>query len=168
MKFMIKGVEFFTLFTCCHLIKQDFINPKKTIIFYYGKKENEIKKYIKLDINERFIKCFEKPKDVTIIEIIESNNLPKEKYLIADLNYKNGGFNDYLNHQFYLAGYPDAENIFIEYQNEAFTSSGQIKQVYNNYEFKHTLDTREGSSGSPIYLISNRYAIGILKNGDSK
>ena len=49
-----------------------------------------------------------------------------------------------------------------------FVSSGQIKQVYNNYEFKHNLDTRTSTSGSPVCLISNRYVIGIHKTGDSK
>ena len=35
--------------------------------------------------------------DVTIIEIIESDNIPKDKYLSPDLNYKNEEvFNDYL------------------------------------------------------------------------
>ena len=168
-KFLIKGQQLFTLFTCCHVITQDFVNSKETIVFYYGEKENEIKKYIKLDINERFIKCFEKPIDITIIEIIESDNIPKEKYLIPDLNYKNEGFfNNYLNKKVYLTGYPHAKGIYTEYKNEVFGSSGQITLIYNNYEFEHDLDTREGSSGSPICLINNRCVIGIHKAGDSK
>lgn len=167
-KFKIKGQQLFTLFTCFHVIGQDFVNSKKTIIFYYGEKKNEIKKYIKLDINERFIKCFEKPKDVTIIEIIESDNIPKEIYLDPDLNYKNNGFNDYLNKKLYLAGFPRAEDIYMDYQNEVFVSSGKITDMIDNYAFEHDLDTRKGSSGSPICLINNKCVIGIHTSGNSK
>ena len=42
----------------------------------------------------------------------------------------------------------------------------KIKRVFNNFEFEHTLDTRKGSSGSPICLINNRCVIGIHKAGD--
>ena len=42
----------------------------------------------------------------------------------------------------------------------------KIKRVFNNFEFEHTLDTRPGSSGSPICLINNRCVIGIHKSGD--
>ena len=31
---------------------------------------------ITLDINQRFIKCFDKPIDVTIIEIIDNDDIP--------------------------------------------------------------------------------------------
>ena len=42
----------------------------------------------------------------------------------------------------------------------------KIKRVFNDFELEHTLDTRPGSSGSPICLINNRCVIGIHKSGD--
>ena len=37
--------------------------------------------------------------------------------------------------------------------------------MFNYFEFNHSLDTRCGSSGSPICLISNQGVIGIHKSG---
>ena len=72
----------------------------------------------------------------------------------------------YSESDFYLAGYPSVDDIYKEYKGERHVSSGKIKRVFNNFEFEHTLDTRPGSSGSPICLINNRYVIGIHKAGD--
>ena len=58
-----------------------------------------------LDRNERYIKSFKGPIDVTLIEIIEKDNISGDKYLVPDLNYKNG-FNNYLNNNFYILGNP--------------------------------------------------------------
>ena len=55
--------------------------------------------------NKRIIKCFEKPIDITIVEIIENDNIPDNKYLLPDLNYKYS-YNIYIEEKFYLAGYP--------------------------------------------------------------
>jgi GTP-binding protein EngB required for normal cell division len=60
-----------------------------------------------------------------------------------------------------LAGYP-ADNI---YEKERHISSGKIMSI-NGYEFEHTLDTRQGSSGAPICLFENVQVIGIHKGGD--
>ena len=97
---------------------------------------------------------------------MKSDNIPEDKYLLPDMNYKNGGFNMYSESDFYLAGYPSVDDICNEYEGERHVSSGKIKRVFNNFEFEHTLDTRPGSSGSPICLINNRYVIGIHKAGD--
>jgi len=71
------------LVTNCHVIPEEIINSKQYIeidIEY-----NNEKREIQLDKDQRFIKCFPKPIDITIIEIIESNNLEnKVKYLKRD------------------------------------------------------------------------------------
>lgn len=168
LKFKRKEKFFFSLFTNYHVISQDLVNSCKTINVYYGIKSNETKRQIKLDKTERFIKCFEKPKDVTVIEILKNDNIPEDKYLLPDINYKNGGFNIYSNSGFYLAGYPSVDDIYNQYEGERHVSSGKIKNIFNNYEFEHNLDTRRGSSGSPICLISNKNVIGIHKSGSKK
>ena len=99
-------------------------------------------------------------KDVTVIEILKSDDIPEDKYLMADLNYKYG-YNVYKNRKLFLAGYPDDPM----YQNERHISSGEIKSI-KGFEFEHSIDTRPGSSGAPICLIENLRLIGIHKRGD--
>ena len=149
------------LITCEHVITKYDVNSKIPIQLYYGKKSNEKKKIIVLDYTKRFIACFGgEEKDVTVIEILKSDNIPEDKYLMADLNYKYG-YNIYKNCKLFLAGYPDDPM----YQNERHISSGEIKSI-KGFEFEHSIDTRPGSSGAPICLIENLRLIGIHKRGD--
>ena len=78
------------LITCNHILSSDLINLKKEIIIYFGKKTKEKNRNNILDKNKRFIKSFEEPIDVTLIEIIDKDNIPEEKFLYSDFNYKNG------------------------------------------------------------------------------
>jgi hypothetical protein len=127
---------------------------------YYGKKGNEIKKRIELNSNERFIRCFRQPKDVTIIEIKNYDYIPDYKFLEPDLDYKTGYYR-YLYKKYYLAGYPSVD---YPHQDERHISSGLITKIGENYfEFEHSLDRRFGSSGSPICLLSNEKVVGIHK-----
>ena len=149
------------LITCEHVITKYDVNSKIPIQLYYGKKSNEKKKIIVLDYTKRFIACFGgEEMDVTVIEILKSDNIPEDKYLMADLNYKYG-YNIYKNCKLFLAGYPDDPM----YQNERHISSGEIKSI-KGFEFEHSIDTRPGSSGAPICLIENLRLIGIHKQGD--
>ena len=149
------------LITCEHVITKYDVNSKIPIELYYGKKSNEKKKIIVLDNTKRFIACFGgEEKDVTVIEILKSDDIPEDKYLMADLNYKYG-YNIYKNRKLFLAGYPDDPM----YQNERHISSGEIKSI-KGFEFEHSIDTRPGSSGAPICLIENLRLIGIHKQGD--
>ena len=157
MKFKIKVEQFFFLFTNYHVITQKIVDSKTVIYIYYGIITNETKKSIKLDTNERFIKCFNKPKDVTSIQIFESDNIPKDKFLTPDRSYLDNKYDFYINKNFYLAGYPREDIGPLD----RYNSSGKITEIENNFEFKHTLDTRKGSSGSPILLSSNGKVIGI-------
>ena len=78
------------LMTCYHIIQEQYVDEKLTITLYYGEYDNEKEFKIKLDKKERFIKCFDRPVDVTLVEIIETDNINKNIYLLPDLNYKNG------------------------------------------------------------------------------
>ena len=80
------------------------------------------------------------------------------------LNYKNN-YNNYEKEDLYLSGYP---NYKTKYKNERHISSRVIKKIYEEFQFEHTLDTRGGSSGSPICLSSNLNVIGIHKSGDKE
>ena len=162
MKLNLNGKIKYFLFTCCHVLTQNDVANKKMIKLFYGKKREEKNFSIKLDNKERFIICFPGDKDVTVIEILEKDNIPKSKYLIPDSSYKYG-YDIYKNGRFILAGYPSDEI----YQKERHISSGEIKDIFD-FEFSHSLDARNGSSGSPICLFSNTQVIGIHKQGDKK
>ena len=163
MKLNLNGKIKYFFFTCCHVLTQNDVANKKMIKLFYGKKREEKNFSIKLDNKERFIICFpEEDKDVTVIEILEKDNIPKSKYLVPDSSYKYG-YDSYKKGRFILAGYPSDEI----YQKERHISSGEIKDIFD-FEFSHSLDARNGSSGSPICLFSNTQVIGIHKQGDKK
>ena len=151
------------LLTCNHVIEQKQVDSKSNIKIFYGYKKYESCKDIILDPDQRFIKCFPKPIDITIIQILNSDYIGgEERYLIPDYNYKNG-YNIYLNGNFYLAGYPIFKS---KNTGERHICSGKIKSINNNYEFMHTLDTSSGSSGAPLCLMDDLTVIGIHKKGN--
>ena len=154
-----KKIRYF-LMTCHHVIKEEFVKKKKFITLYYGKSKEEKKFEIKLDRDKRYIKCFKKPLDVTLIEIIKEDEIREDKFLYPDLNYKNKmGYDFYVDKDFYLAGYPQ--------NNERSVSSGKITKILKEkVEFEHSLDAKGGNSGSPICLSNNLLVVGIHKEGD--
>ena len=157
LKLNIKDKKFKCLVTNCHVIPKKFIIDSKTIYIYYGKQQNEITKRITLDKNERFIRCFDELKDITLVEIKNYDYIPDYKFLLPDLEYKNGynGYDQYLYKKYSLARYPYVEN---NHNSERHLSSGLIAKIgYNNnyFEFEHSLGRSFGSSGSPICLLSN-------------
>lgn len=149
------------LVTCEHIVQKKDVDSKVIIKICYGKINEEIIKEINLNDNKRFIKCFDSPVDITLIQIIGEDCIPENKFLIPDFSYKNNsGFNYYLNKDFYSAGYPGDKKI----NGERVICSGKIKEV-KNFEFAHTLDTKNGSSGSPICSVDDGKVIGIHKSG---
>ena len=104
----------------------------------------------------------DKPEDIAIIEIKESDEIYTEvEFLNLDLNFKNRGYSIC----------KDADIFSIEHPggNDASCASGQIKDIYKN-EFEHDIPTDNGSSGCPILLLNNNInligVIGIHKEGD--
>ena len=156
MKINIVKKQYCFLLTCEHTISQDNIDSKITIKIYYGKKNKEVEREIKLDNEKRFIKSYKKY-DATLIEILPEDNIPDKKYLYPDFNYKNG-YDQYINTQLYTAGYPEMS----KYKGDKHFSSGNLKKISSDKKemFHHNCDTREGSSGSPL-LNSNQQVIGI-------
>ena len=160
LRIKIRDRQLYCLVTNDHVIPKEYVTLKKVIFLFYGKKENEIMKKIRLDSSERFIRCFCKPKDITVVEIKNYDYIPEYKFLEPDLDYKSG-YNQYLYKKYYLAGYPAVEQY---HQDERHISSGLITNIGDNYfEFLHSLDRRDGSSGSPICLLSNDKVVGVHK-----
>lgn len=164
MKVKINSIYLSCLLTNFHVIGTQEILNKQIIFLFFGEKEREKKITIKLDTNQRFIKGFSKEIDATVIQILKSDNIPENKFLNYDLNYKSErGYKEYLNKRFCLAGYPKSDIA----KKERHISSGQITGIIKNYQFLHLLDTNKGSSGSPIILMENKNVIGIHTSGGS-
>ena len=73
MKFISNDEVFKYLFTCNHVISAKEIESKKIIIIFDGEINNKKKRSIILAENVRDIQTWEKPIDVTMIEILEEN-----------------------------------------------------------------------------------------------
>ena len=112
-------------------------------------KSENINQKIALNNNERKI-VYLKDKDITAIEILEKDNLiNKVKFLNYDSNCKINDYGNYLDIDTFIMHYPKEE--YLE------CNSGKIIFIKSpkEFQFHHTLDTDEGSSGSPILLFEN-------------
>ena len=148
----IKGEnDFFCLISSEHLIKKSIIQNKETISLYY---DNETqKKEIILDENERFIRDFNDVGiDSTIIEILESDNINKEYFLLPQVDYMNN-ISNLIN-----------KKIQIPY-NLNF-SEGKITKL-NRYEIIINGNIQNCSSGNPVILKDTIKVIGIYKTRNS-
>ena len=127
------------LMTCYHVI-----NPS----LYKNKIELEIhnQKIMQLKFKNRFTKYMDRPEDIAMIEIKESDEIYNEiEYLNYDLNFMNGGYSIYKNADVFTIEFPGGE--------DASCASGKIKDIYDN-EFEHDIPTDYGSSGCPIILLN--------------
>ena len=120
-------------------------------------------KNIKINLENRNVKYFEKPIDITIVEIKESDIFYKEiEFLSYDSNYKQKGYLIYKNVDVFSIEYPHGQ--------EAESASGKIININGN-EFEHNIPTEKGSSGSPIILLNSNknfiQVIGIHKNANT-
>ena len=140
--------------TCYHIINPTLENNKIEL-------EIHNQKIMRLKLNNRFTIYMEKPVDIAIIEIKETDDIYNDvEYLNYDKNFINGGYSIY----------KDADVFSIEHPggDDASCASGKIKDIYDN-EFQHDIPTDKGSSGCPILLLNNNInligVIGIHKEG---
>ena len=142
------------LITNNHVINQNNIYDNIEIEIHNQKK-------MKLNLNNREVKYFPKPKDITMIEIKTSDNIYNDiLFLDYDLNFQKGYY-IYQNAIIFLIQHPGGKNA--EY------ASGKIVNI-NNFEFDHNIGTKSGASGSPIILfnenIDSIQVIGIHKEAN--
>ena len=145
--------EFYCLMTNEHVITKEMIDKKIKIDIYYDSQS----KYRNIELNpdERLIKEFtDIDMDVTVIEIISKDNIPKDYFLLPLIDYMNN-YNELINKEISIIQYPRGEMKY---------SYGIIKS-YEHYEFAHNANTDEGSSGSPIFLRGTTKVLGIHKSG---
>ena len=143
---------FYCLMTCEHFIEKEAIKSKEKIEIYYDNEQKQ--KEIELNENKRYIQNYLYLNiDVIIIEIIKEDNINKKYFLLPNLEYING-YDFFKNKGIYIIQYPNGEDLSH--------SKGIIKSI-NNYEFSHLASTKQGSSGSPIFIENTTKVIGIHK-----
>ena len=141
---------FYCLITNDHIINNESINNNNIINISYEKEVN-----IKLDKNKRYIKSYrDKNLDITVVQILEDDNISKECFLLPELDIKiNNGL---INNDIYIPQYIGGKQLK--------NALGIIKNI-SLYEITHLANTIKGSSGSPIFLKNSNKVIGIHKEG---
>ena len=139
------------LITNYHLINEDLKIEYIEIEIYNNKK-------MKLNLDNRNVKYFPKPKDITLIEIKNDDEIYNDiQFLNYDKNYING-YNIYKDRDIFSIQYSYVRTVPCE--------NGKIISI-NNYEFYHNLPIDDSSSGCPILLLNNNInliqVIGIHK-----
>jgi len=139
------------LITNNHIISQDKINQDFEIEIHDHKK-------FKLNLNNRNIKYFPYPEDITIVEIKNNDTIYNDiEFLECDLDYKN----EYKKYE-----YTPIFLIAFSNSSEPTLATGKIINI-NGFEFEHNIATDKGSSGCPIILFDRNkdlfQVIGINK-----
>ena len=150
------GKQFYCLMTNQHVITPEIIEQNKEIkILYANEKKNLI---IKLDQEDRFIKYYKDSLqiDLTVIQIIDKDNIENGIFLEPNYDYKNG-YQQFNNKTISVVQYPYGEELSI--------SNGKIKKN-NKIIMIHTASTLFGSSGSPIVLKGTDKVLGIHFGGN--
>ena len=146
---------YYFLLTCSSIISEENSENKDSIILYFSSNGKEEKRCIKIEGRAHF--TFFKPHYITLIEIVDSDNISKERFLYPDLNYKEA-FTFYLNKNYYIAGFKNNKN-------KRFISSFDLKCI-DFYKFDHNINKGPYSIGSLICSKDNFNAIGMSINNN--
>ena len=143
------------LVTNNNIISQDKVD-KKDIIFLTS--EGGKKFEIKLDTEERFIKCFGSPIDLTFLEIKYSDQFEYFfRPLAIDTNFKEG-YDKYKNKEIF---------ILDPQKDEESQTIIKIENIKGD-EFEYTYEDNSDFSSFPIILKENNRIIGIPKKNSKQ
>ena len=155
MQMILDNNSYYFLVTCNNIITSEQIDNEETIILYFLTNGKEEKRNLKIDANRTEFVFF-KPLEITVIGIRDSDNIPKDKFLYPDLNYKKG-YGLYMNNSYYIVGFDN--------NNKQFISSCTIEGIMD-FEFMHKTKNGTESFGSLICSKDNFGVIGINKKGE--
>ena len=147
MKIEINGKAKNYLITHNQIIPEEQIDSKINIDLIYG----QVLKTISLDKNIRNIGTFEN--GVIIIEIIQKDEIPEDKYLLLDLNYKNG--------------YKARTKVNAIGYNNNFTGKEIFSGEITSINAPNLRVDFNANLGSPICSFENQYVIGIYQKDNN-
>ena len=157
----LKNKSINTLISNFHIINSNYINNNKKIIFSIND-DSEIK-VIKIEPNDKREIYYNEKNDITIIEIINNDNIKNVNYLKLDEKiFLENSINYYEGKSIYDLSYHNGGKASVSY--------GLLKEICNNNNINnliHLCSTDKGSSGSPLLNLENYKVIGI-HCGDSK
>ena len=147
-KIFIKKNPFYYLMTNSCLITNEIIESQKEIEICYDCGNKKLS--IILDQQEREIKEYNVNNlDITIVQIIEQDNISEKYFLSPYLNYDN-----LEDKKIYIPQFQRGNNLNY--------SEGEITKI-ENYQFIYNSNVIRNSSGGPIILKSTMKVIGINK-----
>ena len=140
------------LLTNFHIIDYSTSN---IIILQIG---DNVKEYNITIKKNRITKYFIKPLDITMIEILDTDEFIKDiNFLSYDLHYTNEGYEYYVNKEVFVLHHPGGKKMNL--------SMGKLISIdKDSVSFEHDAVTDKGSSGSAIILNENNCVIGIHKS----
>ena len=140
-----------------HVITKEIIESQTNIEIYYDNQHKKLNK--KLDRAKRYIKKFSYLKlDISIVEILQEDNVSADFFLLPNLDYTMG-YENFLNKNIFIPQFPKGGNLN--------NSIGKILEINSFlFDFSYSASTEQGSSGSPIFLEGTIYVIGIHKQGN--
>ena len=149
---------FYCLMTNEHVITDDLVQSKKEISII--NEDAKIKLFLKLDEEDRIIKCFKEILniDISLVEIIPKDKIDVSHFLTPNTNYSQlGQINQYIQ----VAQYPSGGPLSF--------SEGKILGFHceKGHYFYHNASTEFGSSGGPIVLKGDHKVFGIHKGATS-
>ena len=149
LKYQINEKYFYCFISSDDIITENMIKNEDSIIIYYNNFLNN--REIKLK-KERYIKNFKEIFiDVTIVEILDKDNISNVYFLLSEINNFNRKI---LNNQIYITSF--------KFDKLMKNSIGKIKEI-DRYKFIHSVQKEIILSGSPISLINRMKVMGIYK-----
>ena len=136
-----------------NIISEKTNEEKITIEVSFRKINNEEKRLIDLDENERYIK-YDNKYNYTIIQIIDGDKIMEDQYLIPDLNYKDG-YEFYINKSCDLVRYKKSD------EKQVSLSQCAISKIKEDHKFEYYLETQNDSLDSPLICLCDNLVIGI-------
>ena len=160
------GKTFYYLITCAHCIKENDIKSKIEINISYEDNDQQKEITIKLDEEERFIKCYSTTKeklDITVVQVFNNEITEDKNFILPDLTYRNG-YKNYINNTIFVGGYPYNKKNDKKLEESDFSNGKILNLKKTKYLFGHNCSTYEGSSGSPL-INCNKKLIGVHNGG---
>lgn len=144
-----------------HSLDSSLIDKKITLKLKYDNEKRE--KRLILDKSQRGIWTFNKPIDITIIQILSADGIADDFFLEVDESITSiTQRGNYVGQPIYVLQYPLGGELHF--------SPGRIKEVFNDseYDFGYESMTLAGSGGAPLVIGPELKVVGIHKGKDNQ